>query len=333
MRAPLARLCAELVALATAEIARAVARAVGEARSALATQATAHDGEPLLTTTDIEALVGVEARAVPRWLRNHGVVPHARLPRGRRGAPVFCYRWPDLIDVLGDDGVWVSRDRTPRPSYAETPQLVLERESLQRALATIPERRARAVVLAIVAEWTLEEVGRELGVTRERARQLRDLGLQSLRVAYGLDPLRRKRGPPPVLVEARKTELRQAAIRTELSPRPCPSAAAQRRVSVEPRQHPTALSTEFQLNLASVVVAELGRELLGTVVAAEPWPWTRETRVTLQSVAPYVAGDGYPIADVAQLHALVGASGAASTDDAIASLNAAFDPRPTIGAP
>ncbi len=58
-------------------------------------------------------------------------------------------------------------------------------EEIAEALGTLRERDARVLVLYYglggQREHTLQEIGEQLGVSRERVRQLRDRGLSELR--------------------------------------------------------------------------------------------------------------------------------------------------------
>lgn len=68
------------------------------------------------------------------------------------------------------------------------------REAVRRALAPLPARDRRVLVLYYGLEsgepMTLDEIGRMLGVTRERVRQLRDRALAALRDGGAADMLR-----------------------------------------------------------------------------------------------------------------------------------------------
>ena len=81
---------------------------------------------------------------------------------------------------LGD---FVEDRNAPSPADAATAQLL--REQLFKALATLPERESRLLQLrfGLVDDRsrTLEEVGREFGVTRERIRQIEAKALRKLR--------------------------------------------------------------------------------------------------------------------------------------------------------
>ena len=81
---------------------------------------------------------------------------------------------------LGD---FVADRNSPSPADAATAQLL--REQLFKALATLPERESRLLQLrfGLVDDRsrTLEEVGREFGLTRERIRQIEAKALRKLR--------------------------------------------------------------------------------------------------------------------------------------------------------
>ena len=81
---------------------------------------------------------------------------------------------------LGD---FVEDRNAPSPADAATAQLL--REQLFKALATLPERESRLLQLrfGLVDDHsrTLEEVGREFGLTRERIRQIEAKALRKLR--------------------------------------------------------------------------------------------------------------------------------------------------------
>ena len=68
------------------------------------------------------------------------------------------------------------------------------REAVRRALAPLPPRDRKVIVLYYGLEsgepLTLDEIGRLLGVTRERVRQLRDRALVALRSGGAADVLR-----------------------------------------------------------------------------------------------------------------------------------------------
>lgn len=66
------------------------------------------------------------------------------------------------------------------PSLGPGPEEVLFRRVLQEALATLPERH-RDVLKRRLQGQTLEEIGQELGLSRERVRQLETLAIRKLK--------------------------------------------------------------------------------------------------------------------------------------------------------
>jgi RNA polymerase primary sigma factor len=67
----------------------------------------------------------------------------------------------------------------------------LSRESLRRALAALPERERRILELRFGFDgetWTLEAIAHELGLTRERVRQLLESGVRRLRTRLDAAP-------------------------------------------------------------------------------------------------------------------------------------------------
>ena len=81
---------------------------------------------------------------------------------------------------LGD---FIEDRNAPAPPEAATAQL--RREEVARALGTLSERERRVLQLRFGIDdgrsRTLEEVGREFGVTRERIRQIEAKALRKLR--------------------------------------------------------------------------------------------------------------------------------------------------------
>jgi len=82
--------------------------------------------------------------------------------------------------VLGD---FIQDEETPAPTDAVTQNLL--REHLQEVLNTLPPREVRILQLRYGLmdgqSYTLEEVGRKMGVTRERVRQIEAQALSRLR--------------------------------------------------------------------------------------------------------------------------------------------------------
>jgi len=90
----------------------------------------------------------------------------------------------------GDDAVFGDFVAGEDPLPEETVELHLRSEALRRALASLPEREREVVAmrygLSGAEPQTLEEIGRRLGLTRERVRQIE---LESLRRLAGLREL------------------------------------------------------------------------------------------------------------------------------------------------
>jgi RNA polymerase primary sigma factor len=89
-------------------------------------------------------------------------------------------------------GDLVANEDAPTPE--EEVRLSLGREALQRALAELPDREREVLKLRYglngdVDSASLEEIGRRLGVTRERVRQIEADALEKLAVNRELDAL------------------------------------------------------------------------------------------------------------------------------------------------
>jgi RNA polymerase primary sigma factor len=82
--------------------------------------------------------------------------------------------------VLGD---FIQDEESPAPTETVTQSLL--REHLQEVLNTLPPREVRILQLRYGLldgqSYTLEEVGRKMGVTRERVRQIEAQALSRLR--------------------------------------------------------------------------------------------------------------------------------------------------------
>lgn len=106
-------------------------------------------------------------------------------------APVALDGEVSLVDLIGDDS-------TPGPDeLAERAEM---RQFAQAALATLSERERKVLELRFgtgeSAPRTLREVGRDLGLTRERIRQLEKQAVRKLRKRLETDPLRRSATDP-----------------------------------------------------------------------------------------------------------------------------------------
>ena len=86
----------------------------------------------------------------------------------------------DSDSILGD---FIKDDESPAPTEIVTQNLL--KESLGEALSTLPPREVRILQLRYGLldgrSYTLEEVGRKMGVTRERVRQIEAQALTRLR--------------------------------------------------------------------------------------------------------------------------------------------------------
>ncbi|MBP8973389.1 MAG: sigma-70 family RNA polymerase sigma factor [Anaerolineae bacterium] len=86
-------------------------------------------------------------------------------------------------DADSEYGDFIEDKNSPQPAEVVTQNLL--REHLQQALARLPEREAHILQLRYGLQdgetHTLEEVGRQIGVTRERVRQLEAQALNRLR--------------------------------------------------------------------------------------------------------------------------------------------------------
>jgi RNA polymerase primary sigma factor len=117
-----------------------------------------------------------------------------------------------LDAAVGKDSDRALIERFAMEELPSTEDQVLDRfrnAELERALSTLPPRDARILRLYFGLEGdrehTLDEIGKFLGVTRERVRQLRDRALRRLREGavggplLGLTPARWRSARPPPL--------------------------------------------------------------------------------------------------------------------------------------
>ncbi len=89
--------------------------------------------------------------------------------KAKKGRPPTCFRLdPDRHDPVAPEG--------PCPS---------EVDEVCDALRFLGPRLRHVIELRFLEGWTLEEIGQELGVTRERVRQLERQALDKLRRALG----------------------------------------------------------------------------------------------------------------------------------------------------
>jgi RNA polymerase primary sigma factor len=111
------------------------------------------------------------------------------IPRARAEQLLQMARQPLSLETPTDDeeesvlGDFIEDRGTASPAEAVSQQML--REILHEALATLSPREARILQLryglADGRSYTLEEVGRKLGVTRERVRQIEAQALARLR--------------------------------------------------------------------------------------------------------------------------------------------------------
>ncbi len=137
-----------------------------------------------------------ERRAL-RGYRRVGVDSPEELAR-RSGMPLARTRllWPLLVagdvslDASVDDGSApiervVSGGASPEDHVAQQREVTGVRAALEDAMVSLSERERRIVEARMLAEepTTLEELGREMGVSKERVRQLESRARTRLRVA------------------------------------------------------------------------------------------------------------------------------------------------------
>jgi RNA polymerase primary sigma factor len=94
-----------------------------------------------------------------------------------------------LDQSLGSEEDGVLADLFSDPAAADPfdeAEESLRKQGVRRALDALPERERRILELRFGFEgepWTLEAIGAELGLTRERVRQLEDQALGRMEVA------------------------------------------------------------------------------------------------------------------------------------------------------
>ena len=87
--------------------------------------------------------------------------------------------WVSLKDKIVDDGI-ISLLRAIMQPH-EVVAMKVNLKGIHRAIDTLPEREQKILMMYYCENKTLEEIGKEFGVTRERVRQIRDLSLRKLR--------------------------------------------------------------------------------------------------------------------------------------------------------
>lgn len=273
---------------------------------------------PMLSTAEVAERAGLHPRDVPRWFRSRGVTPRICLGVSPTGQRVHLFRWRDLARAI--DGVspdpWVRRELNHQPSWTDPVDLDLDGELCHRALAKLSPRHAYAVVATLVNESTFEELGGELGVSRERARKIAERGTRAFRVAFAETV--RPRPPTPATPP---TPIGSPEPRTRAATKPAPFVPLDRSVGV-----PLAVL------LASPRHLERRR---GTVFAWHPSPWRPNTPAIVMHRANLNAARGlYAIGDYEAVYAAAQGTDTteathASAHERVERVNAAFGSGPT----
>lgn len=120
------------------------------------------------------------------------------LPEGKVRSILKVTREPvSMATPIGDDGDTHLGDLIEDPyatSPVESATTMGLRETTRKALAGLPEREAEVLRLRFgidtATDHTLEEVGRQFDITRERIRQIEVKALRKLRQSSGSEPLR-----------------------------------------------------------------------------------------------------------------------------------------------
>ncbi len=94
----------------------------------------------------------------------------------------------NLLDVLSDDDSPVTDNSLIHESL---------RKEIERVFATLDERESKILQLSYgigVEEMSLEEIGQQFGLTRERVRQIREKAIKRLRTTSRSNPLKKYLG-------------------------------------------------------------------------------------------------------------------------------------------
>ncbi|NPA68420.1 MAG: sigma-70 family RNA polymerase sigma factor [Chlorobi bacterium] len=94
----------------------------------------------------------------------------------------------NLLDVLSDDDSPVADNTLIHESL---------RKEIERVFATLDERESKILQLSYgigVEEMSLEEIGQQFGLTRERVRQIREKAIKRLRTTSRSNPLKKYLG-------------------------------------------------------------------------------------------------------------------------------------------
>jgi RNA polymerase sigma factor (sigma-70 family) len=106
----------------------------------------------------------------------------AKLGRMNNGAKLV--KFPQSLDQYrdGDERQHMADIADRRPGLSER---MSNGELYERAMACLDERQRTVILLRYQMNWTLEEIGDTLGVTKERARQIQQEALSQCREALG----------------------------------------------------------------------------------------------------------------------------------------------------
>lgn len=92
------------------------------------------------------------------------------------------FHWPERLRRLA----YHDAKRTVEGRVVKPRDFALRRD-LERALERLPKKQRTTIYYRVIEEETLEEVGRRLGVCRERVRQLEQEGLEKIKRILKLD--------------------------------------------------------------------------------------------------------------------------------------------------
>ena len=95
------------------------------------------------------------------------------------------------LDMLFETVEAIVDPRASRPDLIDF--TAFEQSDIMRRLSALPEREAKIVCMrygigAVESQMTLREIGRELGISRERVRQLEHAAIKRLRTSLGVAP-------------------------------------------------------------------------------------------------------------------------------------------------
>lgn len=225
--------------------------------------------------------LGLDRAQAGGWLAARGVTP---LTRGG-GAPL--YRWRDVATAMDrtSPDPWVRRDLVGRATQAEPVDLdtVRAHERCRRPLASMKPRRAYALVAMLVNENTLQEIGEELGVTRERARQIAIHAIRDFESAFRMAG--RPEAPP-------STPPAVPTVRPIRNPRRVVALA------------PLLVLDPFVAGVPLDEILMTPPTRVGTVFAWDPWPWTPSSPALVMHPANRNAARGlYPIGNHSTVYA------------------------------